>query len=86
MSARNYLSAREKNINRVDCLPNISQQKKFRRSELPALSANAYNLNRNLVYSYNNNFPGDNLERSGSPYSDFLSDSENGEPYYLPNI
>ncbi|XP_045526851.1 uncharacterized protein LOC123715671 [Pieris brassicae] len=78
MSARNYMSAREQNVNRGDCLPYISQQKS-RRPELSVLSANAYNLNRNLVYSYNN-FAGDSLERSGTPYSDFLSESETSTP------
>ncbi|CAK1545969.1 unnamed protein product [Leptosia nina] len=82
MSARNYLSAREK-PNKVEYLPYINQQKFSRRSELPVLSANAYSLNRNLFYPYCSNFSGDSvdiIERSGTPYSDFLSESETGTP------
>ncbi|XP_045493972.1 uncharacterized protein LOC123693068 isoform X1 [Colias croceus] len=81
MSARNYLSAREKSNIRGDCLPYINHQKFARRSEVPVLSANEYNLvNRNLIYSYNHHFAGDSLERSGTPFSDFFSESETGTP------
>ncbi|CAB3239162.1 unnamed protein product [Arctia plantaginis] len=85
MSARNYLSAREKNINKViDCLPNINQQKFNYRSgsELPPLSANTNHfVNRNLNYSYEvQPYLVNNLDRAGTPFSDFLSDSETGTP------
>lgn len=83
MSARNYLSAREKNINKlIDCLPNINQQKFGYnvRTELPALSANTSSLlNRNLNYSYDiQSFETDSVERTGTPFSDFFSESETG--------
>ncbi|PZC85465.1 uncharacterized protein LOC110384014 [Helicoverpa armigera] len=85
MSARNYLSAREKNISKlIDCLPNINQQKFGFRSgqELPPLSANTSNLvNRNLNYSFEvQPYMVNSLERAGTPFSDFFSESETGTP------
>ncbi|XP_075971366.1 uncharacterized protein LOC142973495 [Anticarsia gemmatalis] len=85
MSARNYLSAREKNINKlIDCLPNINQQKFGYRSgqELPPLSANTSNfVNRNLNYSFEvQPYMVNSLERAGTPFSDFFSESETGTP------
>lgn len=84
MSARNYLSAREKNINKlIDCLPNINQQKFGYRSaqELPPLSANTSNfVNRNLNYSFEvQPYMVNSFERAGTPYSDFFSESETGK-------
>lgn len=83
MSARNYLSAREKNTNKViECLPNINQQKFNYRSgsELPPLSANTNHfVNRNLNYSYEvQPYLVNSLDRAGTPFSDFFSDSETG--------
>ncbi|XP_026737017.1 uncharacterized protein LOC113500425 [Trichoplusia ni] len=85
MSARNYLSAREKNISKlIDCLPNINQQKFGYRSgqELPPLSANTSNfVNRNLNYSFEvQPYMVNSLERAGTPFSDFFSESETGTP------
>lgn len=84
MSARNYLSAREKNISKlIDCLPNINQQKFGYRSgqELPPLSANTSNfVNRNLNYSFEvQPYMVNSLERAGTPFSDFFSESETGK-------
>lgn len=84
MSARNYiLSAREQNNKVVDCLPQIKLQKfgyRFGR-ELPALSANASTfINRNITSSYKvPQYIADELERAGTPYSDFFSESETGK-------
>lgn len=83
MSARNYVSAREKNYGKLtDCLPNINQQKFGYRSgqELPTLSANTSKLlNRNLNYSYvRNPYLSNSVGRPGTPVSDFFSDSETG--------
>ncbi|KAJ8727376.1 hypothetical protein PYW07_001495 [Mythimna separata] len=85
MSARNYLSAREKNISKlIDCLPNINQQKFGYRSgqELPPLSANTSTfVNRNLNYSFEvQPYMVNSLERAGTPFSDFFSESETGTP------
>ncbi|KAL4711703.1 hypothetical protein ACJJTC_003470 [Scirpophaga incertulas] len=85
MSARNYFSASDKNINKVvDSLPNINSQKfSYRRgAELSAYSANTSSiLNRNLNYSYSTqSFGIDSADRTGTPFSDFLSDSEVGTP------
>ncbi|XP_022825648.1 uncharacterized protein LOC111355813 [Spodoptera litura] len=85
MSARNYLSAREKNISKlIDCLPNINQQKFGYRSgqELPPLSANTSSfVNRNLNYSFEvQPYMVNSLERAGTPFSDFFSESETGTP------
>lgn len=83
MSARNYLSAREKNFKLIDCLPSINQQKfGYRLSqELPPLSANTSKLlNRNLNYSYDiNPYLVNSVDRTGTPLSDFFSDSETGK-------
>lgn len=82
MSARNYLSAREKNINRyIDSLPHINSQKFNYRSELPALSASKNNLvNRNLNYSFEVPYRLGSAERPTTPFSDFFSESETGTP------
>ncbi|XP_013200185.2 uncharacterized protein LOC106142827 [Amyelois transitella] len=80
MSARNYLSAREKSNKLGDCLPNINYQKFGFRSgqEFSAYSANTSNLlNRNINYTYE---PYDSVERAGTPFSDFFSESETGTP------
>lgn len=81
MSARNYLSAREKSINKfIDSLPVINSQKfNYRSQELPALSANKSNLlNRNLNYSYEVPYGLSSAERATTPFSDFFSESETG--------
>ncbi|XP_041970941.1 uncharacterized protein LOC121727278 isoform X2 [Aricia agestis] len=85
MSARNYMfSAREKSNKVIDCLPQIYEQKHFQRTSrnLPTHSANSRNyVNRNINCSYTlNNLVSDNLDRVGSPYSDFFSESETGTP------
>ncbi|XP_026755591.2 uncharacterized protein LOC113515541 [Galleria mellonella] len=81
MSARNYVSARDKNLCKIiDCLPNINQQKFGYRvgQELPALSANTSSLlNRNLNYTFDSY---DCTDRAGTPFSDFFSESETGTP------
>ncbi|XP_059056698.1 uncharacterized protein LOC131850483 [Achroia grisella] len=81
MSARNYVSSRDKNLCKIiDCLPNINQQKFGYRlgHELPALSGNTSTLyNRNLNYSFESY---DCVERAGTPFSDFFSESETGTP------
>lgn len=86
MSARNYLSDRDKN-KVIDCLPNINQQRFGYRSgqELPPLSANTSNfVNRNLNYTYEAQpYMIDSLERSGTPFSDFFSESETDTPDLL---
>lgn len=88
MSARNYLSAREKNITKyIDCLPYINQQKLGYRSaqELPPLSANAASVvNRNLGFSFKvQPYSEESLDRVSTPFSDFFSDSESGKFYDL---
>ncbi|KAI8424026.1 hypothetical protein MSG28_002669, partial [Choristoneura fumiferana] len=83
MSARNYLSAREKSINKfIDSLPVINSQKfNYRSQELPALSASKNNLlNRNLNYSYEVPYGLSSAERATTPFSDFFSESETGTP------
>ncbi|XP_063533072.1 uncharacterized protein LOC134743516 [Cydia strobilella] len=82
MSARNYLSAREKNINKyIDSLPHINSQKFNYRSELPALSASKNNhVNRNLNYSFEVPYRLGSSERPTTPFSDFFSESETGTP------
>lgn len=83
MSARNYLSAREKNLRDfTDCLPIINQQKIYRPGqELPPLSANTNLVNRNLNFSYHlENFSLNSVDRAGTPFSDFFSESETGTP------
>ncbi|XP_053603962.1 uncharacterized protein LOC128671500 [Plodia interpunctella] len=80
MSARNYLSAREKSNKLGDCLPNINYQKFGYRAgqEFPTFSANTSSIvNRNLNYNYE---PYDSVERAGTPFSDFFSESETGTP------
>ncbi|CAG9795355.1 unnamed protein product [Diatraea saccharalis] len=84
MSARNYLSAREKNIKPIDCLPNINNQKFTCRAglDVPVLSANTSSyINRNLKYSYDiQSFRTDSVDRAATPFSDFFSESESGTP------
>ncbi|XP_014367260.2 uncharacterized protein LOC106717846 isoform X1 [Papilio machaon] len=85
MSARNFLSAREKNIAKfIDCLPNISHKKCGYRSvqELPPLSANSGAfVNRNIDLSFKiKPYSDESLDRVSTPFSDFLSDSETGTP------
>ncbi|XP_028159776.1 uncharacterized protein LOC114352381 [Ostrinia furnacalis] len=85
MSARHFYSAREKNVNKlIDCLPDINQQKfgYNLRTELPALSANTSSVvNRNLNYSFDiQSFGGDSVERTGTPFSDFFSESDTATP------
>ncbi|KAM3960981.1 uncharacterized protein ACR2FA_004928 [Aphomia sociella] len=81
MSARNYVSARDRNFGKIsDCLPNINHQKfgYHTGQELPVLSANTSSLlNRNLNYSFERY---DSVERAGTPFSDFFSESETGTP------
>ncbi|KOB68043.1 S-antigen protein [Operophtera brumata] len=82
MSARNYVSVRDKNYGKLmDSLPSINQQKFGYRSgqELPPVSANNSKLlNRNLNYTYDRNpyLSNNSLHRAGTPMSDFFSDSE----------
>lgn len=88
MSARNYLSAREKNFGKlIDCFPSIIQQKFGYRSaqDLPPLSANTSSLlNRNLNYSYDiNPYLVNSVDRAGTPLSDFFSDSETGNILWI---
>lgn len=81
MSARNYLSAREKHT-KYDCLPEIKQQKFSYRSgtELPPVSANISNVvNRNIGYPYGIQSYMLSTQRAGTPFSDFFSDSEIGK-------
>ncbi|XP_068631302.1 uncharacterized protein [Battus philenor] len=85
MSARNFLSAREKNISKfVDCLPHINQKKFGYRSvvELPVLSANSASLiNRNIDLSFQvQPYSDESLDRVSTPFSDVFSDSETGTP------
>ncbi|KAG7307822.1 hypothetical protein JYU34_006420 [Plutella xylostella] len=86
MSARNYFSAREKNCNKFIDLPSINPQKFYYRGgyDLPALSATTNSfINRNINYSFEvQSFDVnlDNIERSGTPFSDFFSESETGTP------
>ncbi|RVE45824.1 hypothetical protein evm_009505 [Chilo suppressalis] len=84
MSARNYLSAREKSNKLIDCLPNINNQKFGCRAgfDLPVLSANTSNfINRNLKYSFDiQSYRTDSDERAATPFSDFFSESESGTP------
>lgn len=82
MSARNYLSAREKNSCKLDSLPSINQQKFGYRPgpEFPSLSANTSLVNRNLSYTYETF---DSSERTATPFSDFFSESETGESVYF---
>ncbi|CAK1598493.1 unnamed protein product [Parnassius mnemosyne] len=84
MSARNYLSARDKNSKFIDCLPHINRQKFSYRSvqELPPLSANAASLvNRNVGFSFLvQPYSNESLDRGDTPFSDFYSDSETGTP------
>lgn len=86
MSARNFLSAREKNIAKfIDCLPNISHKKCGYRSvqELPPLSASAL-VNRNIDLSFKiQPYSDESLDRVSTPFSDFFSDSETGKKFLL---
>ncbi|KAJ0178980.1 hypothetical protein K1T71_005755 [Dendrolimus kikuchii] len=84
MSARNYMSAGEKNPGKLfDSLPKINQQKFGYRCgrELPPLSANTNLVNRNINFTYNlQDFCFNSVERAGTPFSDFFSESETDTP------
>ncbi|KAJ2952201.1 hypothetical protein O0L34_g4481 [Tuta absoluta] len=77
MSARNYLSAREKRFDGLPSIPNISHRGSCIGSELPPLSASTSHYNRN-IYSYDVSYL--NSDRTGTPFSDFFSESETGTP------
>lgn len=86
MSARNYVSAREKNTNKItDYLPDINRQKFTYRisQDFPATPASTNNngINRNINYSFEvQPYVLEQIERAGTPFSDFFSDSETGTP------
>ncbi|XP_049869767.1 uncharacterized protein LOC126369407 [Pectinophora gossypiella] len=78
MSARNYLSARDK---KFEYLPSITHKSGGHSSELPVLSASTSRFNRNLSYTYDvQPYIVNNVERAGTPFSDFFSESGTGTP------